>query len=524
MNRLSRQLMGAVGMALVLLLGACNFAVVTPTPVPSPTATATTTPTPTITPSPTVTPTPTIAVTATPTATPTQTDTPTITPTPSVTPLPEIAFVNDQWTSVEVPAEIAGGLERSWVAIISANERTDTTNLETPIPSSQRQILYLINPATDSRVEILELPASTEDRVYWAPDGRKFLYFLEPGSDPNALSAGGLYLVNLDVGISLRLFDIPSLNPRGIINSVPSWSPDSSRFAVALPTPYEVDIFLVAADGSSVQNLTDHGAFDFWPEWSPDGRRLLFVSDRDECPTWIPGEPESCSALDAEPPAGGQIYVYDTVAERVTRAAEMVVDSPPLWVSNLRIAVTVGLSDVFAEQTSIYLIDIQAGTVREINDADDTLNLGATWSPGGQRVIYHRASDPAAIIVKDASGTTLAETDAFQFTRYSFAADWSVQGDYVAIAGQNGQCAYGLIVRRADLSNVYGPPVAPLACNPIYSPDGRWLAYEGITGRPGVDDGRLDIFISEATGYGSRNLTGSLRGGVRLLGWVGNPP
>ena len=32
------------------------------------------------------------------------------------------------------------------------------------------------------------------------------------------------------------------------------------------------------ADGSGVTRLTYHGAHDFTPAWSPDGRRIAFAS------------------------------------------------------------------------------------------------------------------------------------------------------------------------------------------------------------------------------------------------------
>jgi Tol biopolymer transport system component len=33
------------------------------------------------------------------------------------------------------------------------------------------------------------------------------------------------------------------------------------------------------ADGRDPKNLTNHPAFDAWPQWSPDGRRIVFASN-----------------------------------------------------------------------------------------------------------------------------------------------------------------------------------------------------------------------------------------------------
>ncbi len=279
-----------------LLLSACNFAVKSPTPVPTATMTPSITPTATVTATATLTPTatatPSITPTVTQSLTPTITPTPTLTATPSATPYPVVGFANDQWVSVDVPDIIKTGVSQPYYAIISANERTGgISSPDTPMPENEVETLYLVDPSSGELTDIVDLPVSTADKIYWSPDGTKLAYFMEPRVLADSTRVGGLYLINFTIGISLRLFNIPTLNPRGLADHRPVWSPDSSQLAVALPTAYDVDIFIISADGSVFQNATAHGAYDMWPAWSPDGRRLAFVSDRNTCPTWVPGEP-----------------------------------------------------------------------------------------------------------------------------------------------------------------------------------------------------------------------------------------
>lgn len=97
-------------------------------------------------------------------------------------------------------------------------------------------------------------------------------------------------------------------------------SPDGEKVAFVRESNGNYDIWMQNVDGGDLVQLTSSQFGDFEPAWSPDGSKLLFVSNRDSG-----GEVTVTS-----------IYVLDISSNRVARLTNspVAIDGGPTWLNN----------------------------------------------------------------------------------------------------------------------------------------------------------------------------------------------
>ena len=113
----------------------------------------------------------------------------------------------------------------------------------------------------------------------WSPDGRRIAFV----NDTRVRTVGlccrvervDIYVMNAD-GSGRR-----KLTHDARYNAEPAWSPDGRKIAFLSTRNGNRDIYVINADGSGKRNLTRNPAKDVRPSWSPDGRRIAFVSNRE---------------------------------------------------------------------------------------------------------------------------------------------------------------------------------------------------------------------------------------------------
>ena len=77
--------------------------------------------------------------------------------------------------------------------------------------------------------------------------------------------------------------DPTNLTNNTVYDAAPNWSPDGSKIAFSSQRDGgDNEVIVMASDGSDQVNLTDNENDDYDPAYSPDGNRIAFSSNREE--------------------------------------------------------------------------------------------------------------------------------------------------------------------------------------------------------------------------------------------------
>jgi len=159
----------------------------------------------------------------------------------------------------------------------------------------------------------------TDDYPHWSPDGKSIVFQRTTATDEGV--DADLWLIDVEAGEETRLTDTPDA-----WDSTPSYaadgnsvvfesnrdhqgsdvyrldlgtrevarltaepgndleakeSPDGRHIVFASERDGDYEVYVMDADGGNVRQLTDNEAVDRCAHWSPDGSRLSFYSERD---------------------------------------------------------------------------------------------------------------------------------------------------------------------------------------------------------------------------------------------------
>jgi TolB protein len=107
----------------------------------------------------------------------------------------------------------------------------------------------------------------------WSPDGQVLLF--QRGLEQSSRTNIEIFSVNMNGGEPRQL---PGGSPA--LDGEARFSPDGKQILFVSQRDGNSDIYLMNADGSDTRRLTRHPSPDIHPDWSPDGRWIVFASSR----------------------------------------------------------------------------------------------------------------------------------------------------------------------------------------------------------------------------------------------------
>jgi|Deesub1362A_J573_1020465.scaffolds.fasta_scaffold07002_2 predicted Ser/Thr protein kinase len=246
-------------------------------------------------------------------------------------------------------------------------------------------------------------------------------------------------------------------------------------------------IYLLNLDGTGLTQLTSVEDGACQPAWSPDGMRLVYTSPCRRSTEHYPGS--SLWLLDLQT---GEVRQLPTVIGGG--------DYDPAWSPDGRLLAFTSQRD---RRAQIYILDLEEGEAFNLSSSPAS-DFQPAWDPRGVQLLFTTLrGDNSAVWFMPLSGGQ-AQRFTVQAERDDTHADWSHDGQFVLMERVIGGIPRAVVKpfdareRVAVQICLEGPRATQPMAEPKWSPDGNWILFETW---PTGDNHEIGLISASCTNY-----------------------
>jgi len=240
-----------------------------------------------------------------------------------------------------------------------------------PALGQRRPVLPQIDEPHPYYYRELYLPQLTSgpSSLSWGPDSQELIYSM----------AGSLWRQRLDSGTAVQFTDGPGYDYQ------PDWSPDGKSVVYVSYQKDAMELWLLDVASNKTKQLTSGGAVNVEPRWSPDGKKIVWVSTQYNRRFHVfmadlrSGALENVTRLTGETKSSLPRYYYS--------AYDMEIN--PVWTRDGKEILFVSNRGHIHGTGGFWLMKAEPGAEpREIHYEETSWKARPDFSPDGSRMIY----------------------------------------------------------------------------------------------------------------------------------------